>query len=46
MIGNVAAGSAFSIMQSLGATGMLAAVMPLVGAGGAVGVRGAVKYAR
>ncbi|KIO18489.1 hypothetical protein M407DRAFT_158910 [Tulasnella calospora MUT 4182] len=43
MLGNVAAGSAFSIMQSLGATGMLAAIMPLLGAGGAIGIRGAVK---
>lgn len=43
MIGNVTAGSAFAIMQSLGATGMLASLIPLLGATCAVGIRGAVK---
>lgn len=43
MLGNIMAGSFFAIMQSLGATGMLAALLPLLGVGCAVAIGGAVK---
>ncbi|KIO18486.1 hypothetical protein M407DRAFT_246477 [Tulasnella calospora MUT 4182] len=45
-IGNVAAGSAFAMMQSLGAKGILAWLMAALGAAGMVAVRELIAWLR